>query len=217
METKACCLNYCFSAIWWLSVNSNLEVLVFVSMGIAHVSFQLACVEESLCAAQKLASAQIRKEWHKSREEQQSGVMVTHLNCFIPLCASMWRRRCEFLEKRRPQPATVHWHGRCKHLSFQTFSNSRFLTLYAAYFAGYCMIKCFLTSPVCTVSCSLSFHCLVKVAPHSRWEQLNSCSGFPARKSFIFFQRLKSTLTAPCFGRGAAHVCLFYTLLKAFN
>lgn len=38
-------------------IHTNLEVLIFVSMGEAHVSLQFACVEESLCTGHKLASA----------------------------------------------------------------------------------------------------------------------------------------------------------------
>lgn len=48
-----------FGAISWIHVctKTNLEILVFVSVGVEHVSFQLACMEETLRAAREFASA----------------------------------------------------------------------------------------------------------------------------------------------------------------
>lgn len=48
-----------FGAILWTRrrIKTNLEILVLVSVGVAHVSLQFARVEESLRAAREFASA----------------------------------------------------------------------------------------------------------------------------------------------------------------
>lgn len=47
----------CFGTILWLHlcVQTNLEILAFLSVRVAHVSLQFTCVEETLRAGCKLA------------------------------------------------------------------------------------------------------------------------------------------------------------------
>lgn len=120
--------------------------------------------------------------------------LVTHLKSFGPLCWITWRLRWDLREKRRPQPSTGHWQGRCGHRDIAVRFHTRRPTL------PNITPECFslnvpLTAPVCTVSCSLSFHCLLKVAPQPLWLQLNSCIRGPPtplllpRTPFIVFIR----------------------------
>lgn len=57
----------CFGAILWLhlSFQTNLEILVFLSVGVAHMSFQFTCVEETLRAGCEFASGERKSEAKK--------------------------------------------------------------------------------------------------------------------------------------------------------
>lgn len=52
-----------FGAISWAPsrVHTNLEIPIFVTVAVAHVSVQSACVEETFRAARELASTEQRR------------------------------------------------------------------------------------------------------------------------------------------------------------
>lgn len=194
-------------------------------MGEAHVSLQFACVKECLCTGHKLASAWIRNQSETTAERRKT---VFELLTWIasPRCAqacgaageSFWRSDDRSRQLRTGTGAARIYHSCKVTVSYFIFQLKGF---WKKGF-GTAWLNIFLTAPVCTVSCSLSFHCLVKVAPHSPWEQLNNSSGwpptgFPARMSFIFFRYLKVTLTTERYENRAAVPCQSYTLWKAFN
>lgn len=158
--------------------------------------------------------------------------VLTHLKSFSPLCWIMWRLRWDLREKRRPQPSTGHWQGRCGHRDIAVRLHTRQPTLLNITLSIFHWM--WLTAPVCTVSWSLSLHCLLKVAPQLLWLQLKSCNRGPPtplllpRTPFIVVVRelfflllllllLLPTVLRPYGEKGAARVCPSYRLLAGLN
>lgn len=165
-------------------------------------------------------------KWGRGREEQQFKMRaVTYLNSFSPLCWNMWRLRWDFLEKRRPQPGVLHWHGRCGHLVI-VLQLSHFQVLYV-YFLKQLTWCC-----LYLIVYFLPLRCAPSHAPSAStvwWKSLHSscrCSWRAAaagrrqshrctrHSSFPFVNTFPTIM---CNGKAAAFVCLSYSLLIALN
>lgn len=154
---------------------------------------------------------------------------LTHLQSFSPLCWIMWRLRWDLREKRRPQPSTGHWQGRCGHRDIAVRFHTRQPTLLN------------ITVSIFHWMCLLRLRCAPSHAPSAStacWRWPRSCCGCSwraaaggrrrhfccrARRSSSSsvksssFSSSSSDGSTSLWGKGAARVCSPYRLLAGLN
>lgn len=164
---------------------TNLEILCFVCVDVAHVSFQIACVEESLGAARKFASGESKVQMRSKLSVVLSNQDTKWLTGIASLrCAEACGGSGEPFERNDDCSRQMYRDTDAVDINTQVQEGRRrayalTIQLTRVSLRHWCGIASLspLTAPVCTVSCSFSRHCLVKVAPQAAWSQVNSCGG----------------------------------------